>query len=145
MAVGSYKADVASGEVWRRLAEDADACLVDVRSQAEWTFVGLPDLSAIGRDPILIEWQRFPGMLRNDEFVAELSRALESSGKGRETNLYFLCRSGGRSAAAAAVMTSAGYTNCFNVSDGFEGRLDVTRHRGAVDGWKSAGLPWVQS
>jgi hypothetical protein len=42
-------------------------------------------------------------------------------------------------------MTGAGYSRCFNVSEGFEGRLDPERHRGLVEGWKAAGLPWTQS
>ena len=145
MAVGGYKADVPASEVWRRLAEDGDALLVDVRSQAEWTFVGVPDLSSIGKEALLVEWQGYPGMLRNADFVSQLRRALGSRGVGPETALYFLCRSGGRSAAAAAAMAAVGYHNCFNVADGFEGRLDGTRHRGGVEGWKATGLPWVQS
>lgn len=145
MSVGGYQADVPASEVWRRLSEDHDALLVDVRSQAEWMFVGVPDLSSIGKEALLLEWQRYPGMLRNAEFVAQLRGALGGRGAGEDTALYFLCRSGGRSAAAAAAMTAAGYRNCFNVADGFEGRLDGTRHRGAVEGWKASGLPWVQS
>jgi len=145
MSVGGYKANIVSEEVWRKLGEDGQALLIDVRSQAEWTFVGVPDLSSIGKEAILLEWQRYPGMMHNTEFVSELRRAIGARGAEEETALYFLCRSGGRSAAAAAAMAAAGYRNCFNVADGFEGRLDVTRHRGVSDGWKAAGLPWVQS
>jgi rhodanese-related sulfurtransferase len=145
MSVGGYKANIESRDVWRELGEDSEALLVDVRSQAEWTFVGVPDLSSIGKEAILLEWQRYPGMMRNTDFVSELRRAIGARGAGEETALFFLCRSGGRSAAAAAAMSAAGYRNCFNVSDGFEGQLDATRHRGANDGWKAAGLPWVQS
>ncbi len=145
MSVGGYKADVPSAEVWKRLAEDPQALLVDVRSQAEWTFVGVPDLSPLGKETILCEWQRYPGMMRNPDFVSLLRRALGARGAEEDTALYFLCRSGGRSAAAAAAMAAAGYRSCFNVADGFEGRLDGTRHRGLVEGWKAAGLPWVQS
>jgi rhodanese-related sulfurtransferase len=145
MSVGGYRADVPSSDVWKRLSEEANALLIDVRSQAEWTFVGVPDLSPIGKEALLLEWQRYPGMLRNTDFVSELRRAIGARGADQDTALYFLCRSGGRSAAAAAAMAAAGYRNCFNVADGFEGRLDGTRHRGAVEGWKASGLPWVQS
>ncbi len=145
MSAGGYKADIVSQEVWRALGEDSEALLVDVRSQAEWTFVGVPDLTSIGKEAILLEWQSYPGMMCNTDFVSELRRAVGARGAGDETALFFLCRSGGRSAAAAAAMTAAGYRSCFNVADGFEGRLDVTRHRGVSDGWKAAGLPWVQS
>jgi rhodanese-related sulfurtransferase len=142
---GAYREDAGSREVWQRLADNPDALLVDVRSRAEWTFVGMPDLSPIGRQPVLIEWQSYPGMQPNPGFVSDLGRALEALGADQNTEMFFLCRSGGRSAAAAAAMTAAGYANCVNVADGFEGRLDPARHRGGVEGWKAAGLPWIQS
>jgi rhodanese-related sulfurtransferase len=145
MTAGGYRADVVSSEVWRKLAEDTEAVLIDVRSQAEWAFVGVPDLSSIGKEAVLLEWQRYPGMVRNEDFVGALGGALRARGVSDDTALYFMCRSGARSASAAAAMTAAGFSNCFNVADGFEGRLDPTRHRGAVEGWKAAGLPWAQS
>lgn len=145
MSAGGYRADVPSRDVWRELDKDSDAILVDVRSRAEWTFVGIPDLSPIGKQPVLLEWQRYPGMQANAGFVEDLKRALDERGAGKDTAIYFLCRSGGRSAAAAAAMAAAGYHNCNNVSDGFEGQMDQLRHRGTVEGWKAAGLPWVQS
>ncbi len=127
------------------LAEDRDAVLIDVRTRAEWAFVGVADLAPIGKQPVLIEWQSYPTMQVNSRFLDELAAALGELSASRETPLFFLCRSGARSAAAAASATAAGYATCFNIADGFEGRLDVTRHRGSVEGWKAAGLPWVQS
>lgn len=131
--------------VWPALKADPQAVLVDVRSRAEWTFVGVPDLSPIGREPVLLEWQRFPGMEPNADFVDQLRSALAERGAGSETPIYFLCRSGARSAAAAAAMTAAGFRYCVNVSDGFEGSLDSERHRGRSNGWKAADLPWRQT
>lgn len=142
---GAYRGDVDAAETWLRLAEEGGARLIDVRSRAEWSYVGLPDLSAIGKVPLLVEWVRFPDMQANESFVDEVAAALSAEGVGQDEPLFFLCRSGARSAAAAAAMTGAGYQNCFNVAGGFEGRLDVARHRGTVEGWKAAGLPWVQS
>lgn len=127
------------------LAEDRDAVLVDVRTRAEWAFVGVADLTAIGKRPILIEWQSYPTMQVNAGFLGELAAALAELSASREAPLFFLCRSGARSASAAVSATAAGYATCFNIADGFEGRLDVARHRGIVEGWKAAGLPWVQS
>ncbi|TCT12009.1 thiosulfate sulfurtransferase [Tepidamorphus gemmatus] len=127
------------------LAEDPSAVLVDVRTRAEWTFVGVADLSPIGKQPVLIEWQSYPAMQVNPRFLEELAAALGAIPAAREAPLFFLCRSGARSASAAARATAAGYAACFNISDGFEGRLDVARHRGTVEGWKASGLPWVQS
>ena len=81
----------------------------------------------------------------NPDFVAAADKALRGAGRGPDAPVYFICRSGARSASAAAAMTAAGYSNCFNVAGGFEGQRDEGGHRGTVDGWKAAGLPWVQS
>lgn len=136
----SYAGDVDPTEAWKRLSETDQAKLVDVRSQAEWSFVGVPDLSGAGKRPIFLQWQVYPAMAQNAAFVDELAKAVPD----KETPLYFLCRSGGRSRAAAIAMTAAGYRHCYNISDGFEGNPDGSRHRGRVAGWKATGLPWIQ-
>jgi rhodanese-related sulfurtransferase len=56
----------------------------------------------------------------------------------------FLCRSGARSHSAAEAATRAGWRECYNVLEGFEGDKDAAHHRGTVGGWKKAGLPWIQ-
>jgi rhodanese-related sulfurtransferase len=140
----AYSGDVSVLDAWAGLAEDKKAVLVDVRSSAEWSFVGIADLSSLGKSAVLIEWQSYPGMAVNGEFVSALSATLSQQGADRSTRLYFLCRSGGRSRAAAEAMTAAGYRSCFNVAGGFEGDLDAERHRGGISGWKVQRLPWVQ-
>ncbi|MFZ5782271.1 MAG: rhodanese-like domain-containing protein [Pseudomonadota bacterium] len=136
-----YAGDVTPATAWKILDENKDALLIDVRTRAEWTYVGLPDLESLAKKPALLEWQVFPGMQANPEFVAALSHAVTD----RDAPLLFLCRSGARSAAAAKAMTAAGYSTCLNVSDGFEGPLDAHARRGATRGWKAAGLPWRQT
>jgi rhodanese-related sulfurtransferase len=131
-------------ETWTRLSQDQGSVLVDVRTSAEWAFVGLPDLTSIGKRPVLVEWLDFPGNTPNQAFVAQLSDALTAVGANKDTELFFLYRSGGRSLSAARAMAAAGYTRCRNVADGFEGPLDPNRHRGGLGGWKAKGLPWVQ-
>ncbi|SKA17982.1 rhodanese-like domain-containing protein [Consotaella salsifontis] len=138
-----YKGDVTPKECWDALANDPSAVLVDVRTAAEWAFVGIPDLSSLGRQPILAEWQSYPSMAVDAAFADKLSDAVAALGADTETPLYFLCRSGARSVAGATAMTARGYSHCFNILEGFEGPLDGARHRGA-SGWKAAGLPWVQ-
>lgn len=137
-------ADVSVEEAWQRLASDPASVLIDVRTRAEWAFVGLPDLSSIGKQPILLEWQQFPTNLVDQDFAQRLKELLGQAGVEQSAELLFLCRSGGRSLMAARVMVGAGYTRCRNVAHGFEGGLDPTRHRGQVDGWKARDLPWVQ-
>ena len=139
-----YAGDISPREAWTLLEQDASARLVDVRTQAEWSFVGLPDLSSLGREADLVEWQFFPDQRRNGEFVPELTAKLTRSGAGRETPLLFLCRSGGRSRAAATAMAEAGFSRAFNISGGFEGDADPQGHRSTTSGWKVASLPWRQ-
>lgn len=136
--------EVTAEQAWQRLETDNGAQLIDVRTRAEWAFVGVPDLAGLGRQAVLVEWQTFPESRVDAAFAARLSELLESAGIGKDAELLFICRSGGRSRMAAEAMTEAGYTRCRNVADGFEGPLDANRHRGGVAGWKSAGLPWVQ-
>jgi len=133
-----YAGDVAPATAWKILSERKDAVLIDVRTRAEWNYVGLPDLDSIAKKPALLEWQVFPSMQPNPEFVAALSGAIAN----KDAPLLFLCRSGARSAAAAKAMTAAGYSTCINVADGFEGPLDAQAKRGSAGGWKAAGLPW---
>ncbi len=137
-------ANVSVSDTWQRLSEDSNAHIVDVRSRAEWAFVGQVDLSSLGKTPLLIEWQLFPDMAINPRFVSDLSVELESLGAGKGTDVFFMCRSGVRSMAAAQAMVDAGFEACHNVADGFEVPLDDKRHRGGLSGWKAAGLPWVQ-
>jgi rhodanese-related sulfurtransferase len=131
-------------ETWARLERDAGAVLIDVRTMAEWAYIGLPDLSSINKRPVLVEWQTFPDDRVNAGFVERVAEALVAIGANKESELLFICRSGSRSLKAAGAMTAAGYTRCRNVADGFEGPLDADRHRGRLAGWKARGLPWVQ-
>jgi rhodanese-related sulfurtransferase len=137
----SYAGDLDPTEAWKILSDSEKAALVDVRSEAEWNFVGVPDLSPLGKRPLLVQWQTFPTMTQNPDFVKNLAAAVPE----KDTPLLFLCRSGGRSRAAAMAMTAAGYTRCYNVADGFEGNPDASRHRGKLAGWKASGLPWMQA
>ena len=136
----SYAGDVDPRDAYAALQTDLDAVLVDVRTSAEWAYVGLPDLSAIDKRVIPLEWQRFPDGALNESFVEHLRQA----GVGEGTPIYFLCRSGVRSAAAAKAVTAAGLGPAYNVSDGFEGPVGHDGHR-TVAGWKAAGLPWRQA
>lgn len=141
MSTSGAVQNVSSKDAMSALASDTNARLVDVRTRAEWVFVGLPDLSGVGGEPILLEWQSFPDMAVDANF----GPALESACPDKTTALYFLCRSGARSLSAAREMGARGYANVFNIADGFEGPPDSTGHRGVVAGWKADGLPWRQT
>lgn len=136
--------DVPVKDTWARLVADPNAVLIDVRTRAEWAFVGLPDLSSLGRKAVLVEWQSFPDNRINAAFVDVLVEQLDVLGVDADTELFFICRSGGRSLMAAKAMAARGFRHCHNVAEGFEGPLDQNRRRGRVAGWKAEGLPWMQ-
>ena len=141
----TYLGDITAQEAFSILGRDRTAVLVDVRTKAEWAYVGVPDLTALGKRPLLIEWQEFPSMKVNGDFSTQLDAILDEQSAGADAPLLFLCRSGVRSRAAAIAMSAAGHTQCFNIATGFEGPLDDKQRRGLVDGWKAQGLPWSQS
>ncbi|WP_046316611.1 rhodanese-like domain-containing protein [Mycobacterium sp. UM_Kg1] len=133
----SYAGDITPEQAWEILRDDPAATLIDVRTDAEWRFVGLPDLSALGREVLCIEWVHSDGTPNRD-----FSRQLAARVTGGPA--IFLCRSGNRSIGAAETGTALGLTPSYNVLDGFEGHLDEQAHRGAT-GWRAVGLPWTQS
>lgn len=120
-------------EAWL-LVKEAGAQIVDVRTRAEWTWVGhVPDST-------LVEWETFPGNRRNPRFLEDLGLNFN-----RTDLLLFMCRSGKRSLPACSVAAGAGFVRIYNVLEGFEGDLDAQRHRNVTGGWRYAGLPWVQT
>ena len=136
----SFVGDVPVETAWAILRDESDATLIDVRTDAEWSFVGTPDLTGLGKRPLLVSWQRFPDMAFNAGFV----ETLRNAGLARDAANLFLCRSGARSRAAALAMAAEGFARCYNVAEGFEGDKDARQHRGTTGGWKAAGLPWTQ-
>ena len=130
--------NVAPTQTWEALAQDPAARLVDVRTDMEWTTIGVPDLTGAGKEAILISWQVAPTMQRNPGFEAQLRDA----GLEPDHKIYFLCRSGVRSMAAAEAALAAGYKHAFNIADGFEGPPDSSGQRGTTAGWQADQLPW---
>ena len=125
-----YQGELTPQEAYDLLHLAPGAKIVDVRTRAEWDLVGRV-LNAIE-----IEWNQYPGGVRNPNFVAELKRQVDP-----EALVMFLCRSGVRSIGAAAAAAAAGYNNAYNVLEGFEGDKDANGHRGHIGGWRKAGLP----
>jgi rhodanese-related sulfurtransferase len=140
-----YAGDILAADAYTLLRGDSTSVLIDVRTQAEWTYVGIPDVQALGKTPLFLEWQTYPSMAVDANFAARLEALLLSEGVERGASLVFLCRSGARSRHAATAMTSAGWAPCFNVSDGFEGPLGDSGQRRGISGWKAGGLPWTQT
>ena len=128
-----YEGALTPEEAWHVLQHAPGARLIDVRTHAE--------LEWVGRIPhaIEIEWLDYPEKRLNPHFIAELKHAVT-----HESLLLFICRSGFRSGDAARVATAAGFPDCYNVLEGFEGDKDANGHRSTVGGWRRAGLPWLQ-
>lgn len=140
MTSSDYAGDISPVEAWKMLEDSKNSKLIDVRTDPEWAFVGVPDLSSLKKELIFVSWQLFPNMQGNPKFVMQL----HDSGIMAEDPLMFICRSGGRSRMAAIEMTGRGFKSCYNVSSGFEGNHSDDGHRGTIDGWKFSKLPWKQ-
>ncbi|NVM87713.1 rhodanese-related sulfurtransferase [Variovorax sp. SG517] len=131
-----YAGGVRPPVAWE-LVQKGQAVLVDVRSGEERKFVGhVPGSQHVA-------WATGTALTRNPRFVRELEAKLAKDG-GKEAVVLLLCRSGKRSALAAEAAAKAGFTNVFNVLEGFEGEIDEHQHRGGADGWRFHRLPWVQ-
>lgn len=135
-----YAGDLTPQQAWDLLASDPGAVLVDVRTEAEWRYVGVPDVAPLGRTALFVEWVDYPSGRPNPRFIEQLIEAGVTPGRP----VVFLCRSGVRSVGAAKAATVEGFGPAYNVLEGFEGGLDGAAHRGH-EGWRAAGLAWKQS
>ncbi len=130
----SYAGQLLPAEAFELLQSAPGARLVDVRTHAEWDYVGrIPGA-------VEIEWESYPDGQPNPAFAQQLKQQVDP-----QSPVMFICRSGNRSHHAAAAAAAAGYTQSYNVLEGFEGKKDANGHRNTVGGWRAAGLPWYQS
>jgi rhodanese-related sulfurtransferase len=129
-----YEGALTPREAYEVLREVPAAKLVDVRTRAE--------LEWVGRIPgaVEVELLTYPGSRPNPDFIKQLEQQVD-----KDAPVMFICRSGGRSHNAAALAQQAGYAECYNVLEGFEGDRDSAGHRNTHGGWRFAGLPWTQS
>jgi len=130
-------------EAYEILKQQKNAVLIDVRSSMEYEFVGHP-LNAV---PIPVkEW---PDWTTEPNFVKKVRSALglhlSENDERLDVPLFMLCRSGARSAFAAEMLINDGFTNVYNVFEGFEGDKDEHGHRNTMNGWRFHHLPWEQS
>jgi rhodanese-related sulfurtransferase len=129
-----YEGALTPQEAHAVLQQAKGSQLVDVRTRAEWDWVGrIPGA-------VEIELLTYPGNRPNADFVKQLEQQVD-----KDSPVLFICRSGGRSHNAAMMATQAGYSECYNVLEGFEGDKNESGQRGKKGGWRAAGLPWVQS
>ena len=126
-----YSGALTPRETFELLQEDAEVVLVDVRTQAE--------LELVGRVPnaMNLEWATYPGMVKNQDFAQQLADKVD-----KNLTVIFMCRTGGRSHNAAVTAAKLGFSEAYNMLEGFEGEANAERQRTLVNGWKHAGLPW---
>lgn len=144
IGMDEYAGDISVQEAWHQLSLDPSSILIDVRTHAEWSYVGIPVLQDPARDVLLVEWLSYPAMQVHPDFTERMEAELATRQSARDAALYFLCRSGVRSRGAAIAMTQCWSGPCYNIASGFEGDLDENGHRATLNGWKHAGLPWRQ-
>ncbi len=137
-AVG-YAGDVDASVAYEWLQRHAGV-LVDVRSEPEWHCAGVPTLAGTPSSVLPLAWKLYPQWNINLHFLSQLQAAVAVT-----TPVFFLCKTGGRSADAATAATAAGYHMAYNICDGMEGPHDAQGRRGRIAGWKAAALPWEQS
>lgn len=129
-----YAGAITPLEAFEVLQNNANAKLVDVRTKAELELVGrVPDA-------IHIEWAFYPGMIANTDFAQQLTSQVD-----KDKTIIFMCRTGGRSHNAAVVAASLGYTQAYNMLEGFEGEANALQQRTTINGWKHASLPWTNA
>lgn len=128
-------------QAYEVLQKEEKSFLVDVRTQAEWAFTGVADLSSINKKTLLVSWLNYPNMQPNQNFVQQLTEKIPD----KNSKIFFLCKTGGRSFDAAQNISQLGYTNCFNVINGYEGDLNEKNQRSSINGWRASGLPWHQN
>ena len=135
-------AEVEPVEAWEILKNNKDSYLIDVRTNVETTFIGFPSLVSLSKEVIFVPWRHYPNMEVNEDFVSQVRNSSDSINDN--SSLFFLCKIGQRSLDAANEFASNGFTKCFNIIGGFEGRLDNNGQRANVEGWKKFNLPWEQ-
>lgn len=128
--------------------EEHKILFLDVRTRAEVEVVGMPTVADANVPYMLMaepmtwndEWGSFK-MVRNQNFLAAVKERLKEKGLTRDDKVFLMCRSGGRSASAADLLSEAGFTNVFSVVDGYEGDKAKNGKR-TLNGWKNSDLPW---
>ena len=121
---------------YQYLRDHPDAVFIDCRSEMEYMFVGHP----VGS--MMVPWYDGADWEKNPHFVGQVKKLAGANFEKRP--IVLICRSGNRSVDAGEALEEAGFTDVYNVLEGFEGHLDEDHHRGSQAGWRFEGLPWEQ-
>lgn len=158
--------NVLSIEAYDMLRTIPNTYLIDVRTRAEYQFIGHPPMAYLfpycffnnrlvkNEEGITYQFNAI-----NRSFIEEISKVFQG-----ENNLIIICRDGARSIDAAAKLMENGFKHVYNVKNGFEGpqfpffedenrlkfyrqlakrnNLHAYKHRHYY-GWQWWGLPWT--
>jgi rhodanese-related sulfurtransferase len=157
---------ILSIEAYDQLNTVPDTYLIDVRTRAEYQFVGHPNNAYLFPYMFLTnkviksdEKYEYQFNQKNKDFIEEISKVFKKT-----DNLLIICRDGIRSALAAKELIDNGFKKVTVITDGFEGpefpsfdnpdlhkfyrlkaklnKLDSYLHRRHY-GWQYWGLPWT--
>ncbi|WP_137703336.1 rhodanese-like domain-containing protein [Marimonas lutisalis] len=134
------------------MLENPEVRLIDIRSRAEVSFLGLP-VRANKHIPYMVmpmipEFDAAKGTYKlelNPNFPSDFESYAQATGILPETPIILMCRSGSRSARAADLLYKMGYRNVYSLVDGYEGdKVKDGPHKGerVMNGWRNAGLAW---
>ena len=133
---------VSPHEAWELLERNPRCVLIDVRSSMEFLFVGHPTGS------VHVPWIDAPDWTVNPHFVTEVRKVMLGGigleEHGGDAPVVLICRSGKRSLEAGNLLIKNGFSEVYNIGEGFEGELDEKHHRSTTGGWRFHGLPWEQ-
>jgi len=147
--LGLYATPTEAYEAWK--ADPKAVHFLDVRTFEEYVFGGHVEMAKNipygfpKYDPSGATMPGAPAGCSSDpnpDFVPSVEAAF-----GKKDKIFVMCSSGGRAAQAINALSQAGFTNVYNVLNGFEGE-SVTDTGSAYygkkmrNGWKNDGLPW---
>ncbi len=133
-ACGQDIRNIDSQEAFELLKKPA-TYLIDVRTIAEYVYVGHPEMAY--NIPLLFWVERELDRSPNPNFLDDVKSLFKP-----DDTLILICRSGGRSVAAYRLLSKAGFQNLYNIKSGFEGERGENGLR-SVNGWKNSGLPYT--
>lgn len=139
-------------DAYKLKSENSDVIFVDVRTRAEVSFIGMPQISDANIPYMTAEeWENWNDKKKNfklqlnSEFLLSMEELVKAKGGSKESKIIIMCRSGSRSAKAANLLSKSGYTGVYTVVDGLEGdkaKSGESKGQRVVNGWKNSGLPW---
>ncbi|MEA1987894.1 MAG: rhodanese-like domain-containing protein [Pseudomonadota bacterium] len=140
-------------ETMEMMKKDPKVILVDVRTPAEWQFVGYTDMAQIMIPSVFFKYDgldekkpRYRSVV-NSDFVSEFEDKIADLDADEDSTYVIMCRSGAtRAQPAAKMLAQYGFKNVYIMTDGFEGgKVKKGDHKGfrLKSGWKVNGYPWT--